>query len=465
MQGFGNKIRHFIQEHTLIPRGSRILIACSGGVDSMVLLHFFSTNRNDFEIDVGAVHVDHMLRGEESAADGRLVKEFCNNVGIPFYGGSVPVPDIIRETGGNVQTVCREGRYAFFDEIIRKHKYEFLAIAHHAEDQLETVLMQVTKGNSPLGMPIKRRLNQGMLIRPFLAVNKSEIYAYAKKLEVPFHEDPSNHSNDYLRNRIRHQVMPHMVKENVAVTKSIVPLTDELQKDEALLQQLTKEFVDSRVEFTKDGYPSMNVKAFRDMPTALQRRAIPLLLDYLYDKENRAIFYKSDLVYQLLKHLHSYEGNVSVDLPFGFRFIREYDKFSFRPQHVIKEKLIPLPAGEKVNWDHHTWLYWGKIADTKNDLLINAKEVTFFDLPEETLPLSVRLRKEGDRILMAGMTQEKRLSRLFIDEKVSRTLRDQLPIVVTKQDEVCAVPGIRYGSVFTKQQKADSKYIFVVGNN
>ena len=102
-------------------------------------------------IEVAAIHVDHKLRGKESAADGTFVARLCEVYGIPFFGGSVPVPAIIEKDGGNVQAVCREGRYAFFEEIMTKHGYDVLATAHHAEDQLETVLMQVTKGSQPFG--------------------------------------------------------------------------------------------------------------------------------------------------------------------------------------------------------------------------------------------------------------------------------------------------------------------------
>lgn len=465
MQGFDKKIVDFIQEHSLLTAGSRILIACSGGVDSMILLHFLAINSKKLQIEVGAVHVDHMLRGEESAAEGRFVKKYCEKLAIPFYGGSVPVPDIIKQTGGNVQTICREGRYAYFVEMMHKHRFELLATGHHAEDQLETVLMQVTKGNTPLGMPIKRKLKTGMLIRPFLPVEKAALYAYAKVYDVPFREDPSNQSDDYMRNRYRHSIVPQMAKENKSVAQKIVPLTDELQQDEAFLRQLTKEHLRAHVQLTEEGFPTMNVKQFNSMPTALQRRAIPLLLDYLY-KENRTISYKSDLIRQLLEHLRSQEGNVSINLPLGFCFIREYDMFSLIPKESSAEfKQIILPKGEKVIWDHHFWLYWEKVSDVNRDLLSCATEITFFNLAKESLPLVVRQRKEGDRILLPGMNRAKRLSRLFIDEKVSHSLRDRLPIVVTQQEEVCAVPGLRYGRDFIKQQTADSKYIFVVGIN
>lgn len=465
MRGFDKEVYQFMQAHGLLTKGSRILIACSGGVDSMVLLHYLGSKRDVFEIEVGAVHVDHMLRGQTSIDDGQLVKTYCAHLSIPFYGGCVPVPELLQSAGGNVQQVCREGRYAFFEQVIAAERYDRLATAHHAEDQLETVLMQITKGVAPLGMPIKRKVKGGLLIRPFLSVSKAALYAYANERHIPFREDPSNQQDDYLRNRVRHHIMPKIIEENPAVIKGIVSLTDELQGDEAFLQRLTKEYLSTHVELSKEGYPSMHVERFRHMPTALQRRAIPLLLNYLYNKNEQDIHYKADLIRQLLAHLHSSEGNVSIDLPNGYQFTRAYNRFSFDVKPIVRDKKVVLRQGEKVYWNHDLWFFWGRVEEVESDVLLEAKEVAFFNLPEASLPLSVRHRQDGDRILLKGMTSAKRLSRLFIDEKVERSLRDQLPVVVTSQDEVCAVLNVRYGDCFTKQQTPESQYIFIAGEN
>ena len=465
MREFDDTIFRFIQEQSLLTPRSRVLIACSGGVDSMALLHFFVTHRQRLEVEVGAVHVDHMLRGEESAADGRLVERFCDKLGIPFFGGQVPVPAILEKEGGNVQAICREGRYAFFTKVLHDYGYDILVTAHHAEDQLETVLMQVTRGSNPLGIPIKRGIDGGVLVRPFLPIGKAALYSYVADYTIDFNEDPSNTSDAYMRNRFRRNVVPHILQENKAAAEKVVSMTTELQEDEALLQALAKKYLDENLTFTEEGFPSMDIGAFRCMPTALQRRAIPLLLRYLYDNQNTHIFYKSELIELLLTHLNSEDGNVSVDLPFGFRFLREYDKFTLISQDEtqMNEALHVLPIGVQVDWMNDTWLYWGSVKDARADLVEKAKELMYFDLPEEDLPFSIRHRKEGDRILLPGMVRAKRLSRLFIDEKVGKTSRDRLPIIVTKQGEICAVPGLRYGVAFTKTKTATSKYIFLIG--
>lgn len=465
MQGFDEEVTRFLHEQSLIVKGQRILIACSGGVDSMALLHYLGTNQKRFEIEVGAVHVDHMLRGQASVEDGRLVKRYCGRLDIPFYGGSVPVPKVLEEIGGNVQQVCREGRYAFFEKVMMEEGYTQLATAHHGEDQLETVLMQITRGMRPLGMPIKRNVKGGRLIRPFLSVDKETLYRYAQKQTIPFYEDPSNQEDQYMRNRYRHHIIPRMTHENPAIVNKITPLTAEMQEDEEFLQQLAKEAITNHVKFTKEGYPSMHVERFYCMPTALQRRMIPLLLDYLYNNEEDVISYKSELVYRLLEHLYSDEGNVTIDLPNGYQFTRAYNRFTFAPKPTVQKRKKALPKGEKVYWDQDTWIYWDEVEGVEKKVLKKAKEVAFFNLPETSLPLQVRQRQDGDRILLKGMANAKRLSRLFIDEKVERSSRDELPVIITKQGEICAVLNVRYGSHFTKQQLPESKYIFITGNN
>ena len=156
MQKFERKILDFIQKEALLSAGQRVLVACSGGVDSVALLLFMTCFRERLGIEVAAVHVDHMLRGQESAEDGAFVETICEKLGIPFYSGEVPVPSILEVEGGNVQDICRSGRYSFFNKVMRAEHYEVLATAHHAEDQLETVLMQLSKGSVPLGIPVKR---------------------------------------------------------------------------------------------------------------------------------------------------------------------------------------------------------------------------------------------------------------------------------------------------------------------
>ncbi|CAM3256219.1 tRNA lysidine(34) synthetase TilS [Filibacter tadaridae] len=455
-------VLQFSTKWSLVAPGDRLLIACSGGVDSIALLHFMASERERMKIELAAVHVDHMLRGEESAIDGDLVEQLCETLGIPFFGGSVPVPAIVAEEGGNIQAVCREERYAYFSTIMNRYGYHVLATAHHAEDQLETMMMQLTKGTRPSGMPVKRNMDGGKLIRPFLPAMKADLYSYVKENDLQFREDPSNQSEKYMRNRLRHHVMPFILTENHLAAKNAVEVAGRIQEDDDLLDKLTTVNFDRIVAFTAEGLPSVDRKAFTDMHPALQKRMITLLLNYLYDGESIPVEYTNELISQLFHHISEQKGNVSIDLPRGGQFIREYDKLTFsratKPFEQGTEKVFP--EGSWTKWGREVQMYWNKLDELPAEAFADTDEIMYFDLPDSAFPLTIKSRTDGDRILLPGMKHSKRLSRLFIDEKVAMSQRDCWPIITTAQGEICAVPGVRYGVAFSKIKASRNKYIF-----
>lgn len=456
MQAFERKILDFIYKEKLLSSGQRVLVACSGGVDSIALLLFMASFRNKMGIEVAAAHVDHMLRGEESAEDGKFVKRLCETLGIAFFGGDVPVPSILNEEGGNMQDVCRSGRYAFFTEVMLAGSYDVLATAHHAEDQLETVLMQLSKGSVPYGIPVSRTIDGGTVIRPFLPAMKDELLLYVKDQGAQFREDPSNRSDAYLRNRLRHHVAPVILSENPAAALNVVKMTTGLQEDEMLLDSLTKERFASIVTFTEDGLPTFPADLFINMHTALQKRFIPLLLNYLYFGEIQPVEYNSALLNQLHHHLLASTGNVTIDLPKGYRFVREYGVVTIAKNVANPEDSIRmLQKGEWTSWGD-MMLYWDNVDEHDGE----DAELMYFELPDADLPLFVRGRKDGDRILLPGMARPKRLSRLFIDEKIGAEKRRKLPVVTTAHGEICAIPGVRYGIQFKNRKTEREKYIF-----
>ncbi len=461
MDTFRQSIFRFIKEWSLIAPGDRVLVACSGGVDSVALLHFMASHRDRMAIEVAAIHVDHMLRGAESAADGTFVEGLCTAYGIPFFGGSVPVQELIEQGGGNIQAVCRDGRYALFTEVMQQQGYNVLVTAHHAEDQLETVLMQVAKGSQPSGMPVKRDMEGGIVIRPLLPVMKADLYSYVEKHTLQYREDPSNESDAYMRNRYRHHIVPFMLDESPAAAKSVVKMAGWLQQDDDLLEGLALEQVERIVELKEEGHLAIDSSVFSDMHLALQRRVITLLLKYLYDGESIPVEYNSALISQLLHHITSQDGNVSIDLPRGIRFMRSYGKLTFvRGSHLeelVSEKVFP--QGIWTRWGHEVELYWTEMDDAYAELFTGAADIMYFDLPDSDFPLRIKKRENGDRILLPGMSQSKRLSRLFIDEKVGLAERDRLPIITTARGEVCAIPGLRYGVAFSRNKTEQSHYI------
>lgn len=461
MKNLNHTVLRFIKEQSLVVPADRVLVACSGGVDSIALLHFMAIHQHDLGIEVGAVHVDHMLRGEESAKDGLLVEQLCQELDVPFYGRNVPIPQMIKESGGNVQALCRIGRYALFAELMRERAYNKLATAHHAEDQLETVLMQVAKGKRPIGMPVKRKMDGGKLIRPFLPVMKTSLYTYTVEHQLHYREDPSNESDAYMRNRFRHHLLPLILEENPSAAKSVVKISGWLQEDEELLEKLAMEEYERIVEFEEEGTISINKDLFSGIHLALQRRVITLVLNYIYDGESIPVPYNSTLINELLTHTSEQSGNVSISLPHGYQLIREYSKLTFVRDTKTPDNMLQKRIPKRVWTDigNGLFLFFTDVDDSTESLPMEVDEILYVDLPDSAFPLSVRRREEGDRILLPGMTHPKRLSRLFIDEKVPMTERNRLPVIVTAQNVVCAIPGLRYGVAFSRNRTERSNYI------
>lgn len=457
-------LQHIVTE-SLIDKGDRILVACSGGVDSMSLLHFLYTFRNQLQIEIAAAHVDHMLRGQQSAEDGQLVEAYCKANEIPFFGCSIPIPEIYSKQGGNVQAICRVGRYAYFSDILLQEGYNKLATAHHADDQLETIIMQIAKGQAPLGMPKQRNVPNGALIRPLLAVQKRTIATYVQAEEIAYREDPSNASDKYLRNRIRQQIVPLLVAENNRAALNAVQLAGKLRENEDCLQALAEQWIEENLTYSVNGLPIIPFSQFLTMHVALQRRVFLLLLNYIYKERNPSVDYSSSLVEQLVQHASSTAGHITIDLPDGYQFRREYDQLLFvkseaRSVH-LEEKA--LPKGTIVDWNETIQLYWTDAHAVNEELMREADEVMYFHLEDNSLPLYVRQRKDGDRIQLPGMLHPKKVSRILIDDKIPMSKRNMLPVVTTRQGHICALPGVRYGEAFSKNS-TQYPYVFLYIN-
>ena len=454
-----------IRENGWIPEGSRVLVACSGGPDSVALLHVMKRLGESFGFTVGAAHVDHMLRGEESAEDARFVCAMCAGLGVPFHGTAIPVGEIVRHEGGNVQDVCRAQRYRYFGKVMERERYNVLATAHHADDVLETVLMRLARGTADAapGIPASRKFGKRLLIRPFLLSERREVMEYLEAHGLPSRVDPSNLKPDYTRNRFRHRVVPLIREENPGAARRVAEWDLARREDEAYLAGKAREVWEQISVPLQDGGLAVETDAFSRVPSALQRRVIPILLDYLYLSGR----YPSGgrLESLILSQLMRTEGSGSVDLPDGFRLEREYGKAVFRKAgqgSPGKFGETPLPSGSWITSGCGMRLFWSDRETVPEPEPAPGREVLYFGEEAAMPPLSVRMPQAGDRILLPGMAEPKRVSRIFIDGKIPRSLRATWPVVTAADGRVVAVPGVRYGKGFTRDGRTGGPYIFIV---
>lgn len=212
-----NAVRAFIKRHQLVRSHTTVLLAVSGGPDSMALLHFFYKMRTAWDLRLIAVSIDHGLRGQESLDDLHFVRRACQKRGIEFAGTSLDVPAYQAEKQVGTQKAARDMRYQFFAEQMNLYQADYLAFGHHADDQLETMLMGLIHSasvKSLAGIPVERAFASGKIIRPFLGVTKDQIERYCRQHALEPRRDPSNASDTYTRNDYRHNILPLLKAKN-----------------------------------------------------------------------------------------------------------------------------------------------------------------------------------------------------------------------------------------------------------
>ncbi len=462
MQALEHRVLAYIKQHQLIKEGDKILVACSGGVDSMALLSFLCNFKNYFQMELAVVHVDHMLRGEASDGDRRFVEETCEKWGIPVFSCAIPIASFLEDEGGNSQAICRRERYRFFEEVMHVQKFDKLVTAHHADDQLESVLMAMTKAsslNGLKGISPKRSFGQYLIIRPFLVVTKSEIREYLHNEQLTYREDASNNKDTYTRNRFRHHIVPLLKQENNEVSHHAVQIAQQLTDDDVYLMQLAEKHFSEIFEKLAQNCYKVNVSDFQNEPLALQRRLILILLSYLYNDSNTIQSYT--LCRTILMLFETSEGSRALDLPENFIARRQYETIVFEKKQQrapIEKQQITLNEWFTVGM---TRLFVGQLAFC-DETLLTRYQPFYFTASTISFPLYVRGSKVGDRIALFGMQQKKKVSRIFIDDKIPLAKRANWPLLVDATDDLLAIIAVRVNNKFSSVKSAEHDFVLIV---
>ncbi len=452
-------VMNFIEKHQLLTKNSTVLLAVSGGPDSMALLHFYQSIQEKWNLKLVVVSVDHQLRGSESREDIEYVKEFCKKWHVEFVATSVDVRAYKQEKRIGTQVAARKVRYQFFAEQMKVHQADYLAFGHHADDQIETMLMGFVRSTTPTalsGMPVKRRFVTGHIVRPFLCVKKADLIEYCNDQQIDTRVDPSNEDTTYTRNYFRKHVIPTIKEKNHNIHTTIQRLSETLQNDEEFIRDQARKMIDKVIQLDKEHrQASFQINLFKSYPLSLQRRCYHLILDYLYHTLPGNLSYvHEDAFFSLLE---DDQGNCTIDFPHHLQIERSYDwiiiSFSdSKPQNSAFQKVLHIPSDiDLPNGSKLTATYTNHAPKIANHLWGGAvKDIVF--------PLYIRTRKPGDRISWSGLNGSKKVKDVFIDEKVPRKDRDRWPLIVDAKGEVLWIIGLKKGR-YTYQTKLESLYV------
>ncbi|MFJ7978562.1 tRNA lysidine(34) synthetase TilS [Peribacillus sp. NPDC096379] len=458
---FAQKVLSEIKRYQLIPQKSRLLVGVSGGPDSLVLLHFLCSLREKLELELVVAHVDHMFRGEESYVDYQFVEKTCQEWNIPFEGKRINVPAYMEQTGDSSQLAARNLRYAFFEEVMKKYQLSILALGHHGDDQIETMLMRLTRGASGMaraGIAVKRPFLNGEIIRPFLVVTKEEINAYANRYELTPRIDPSNEHNDYVRNRFRHDVLPALKRENPKVHEHFQRFSEELAEDEQLLQQMTNRYMEKIWLSKTKSESSIDLNQLLMIPKPLQRRAIQLILNYLYIKRPSSL--SAVHIDQLSALFFNPHPSAELHLPEGLICEKSYETCTFRFQQKESSDYsvtitIPgetfLPNGFKIK------------AQYLEEISGQAGNHSFYlPIHKTTLPLIARNRRNGDNMVIKGKgNHTKKLKDIFINEKIPMQMRRNWPVLTDQSGVIVWIPGLKKSNLEFVDTYDEQSFIYL----
>lgn len=412
-----------INKYNLINQKDRIGVACSGGIDSMSLLHFLFTNKDLFNIEVYAINVDHSIR-ENSKFDSEFVEKYCKENKIKLYKFKVDCLSIAKKDKLGIEESARKARYKVFDTLLDKKVVDKIAIAHHSQDQVETIMLNLFRGSGLSGITGMEPIRDNY-IRPFLTTKKQDILSYANMNNIPFVEDETNFDSEYSRNLLRNKILP-LVKQNWPnFETNILNFANICKQDDSYINScidFDNIIIEENIAKIPLYYFSYNI--------SIINRVILFALKKL--KASKDIETKHLL---LIKDLANESNNgVKIHLPNNITVTKEYNVITIL---VKKEKQI----------FHAIPFFTGKKEITKN-IILSIKKVNKpnFDngklyacLDFDTKDLVIRTRQDGDIFQKFG-SGEKKLKNYFIDKKIPSRLRDEIPLIA-KDNEILVIPS------------------------
>lgn len=409
----------------------KIALGLSGGVDSIVLFHLLVTKYKDSYKELVAFHINHGLR-EQSYEEAEFVENFVKHYNVKFYKKELNMKSLVRDSHTSEEMLARKLRYDAFEEMSSLEIGVKLITAHHKNDQVENILMRLLSGRSmDYNLMIEEKTTIGRLevYRPLLNVLKADLEQYADKNDLKYYVDSTNFDTDYTRNNIRHNIVPLLNDVNAASFDNLINFSSYYQNINIELKNKVLESKNGYLISEEEGKVELDKeKLLKNTKEEIYFLLRDILANNfsIFDVKQRALF-------TIIEDLKSRNNNKSYDLKNNLKIISEYNSIYV---HKIEKKCyndkIELIIDEVDINKVYTFHQSNFLITTTN----NSSEVGF---NKEDLPLIVTTKRDGDRIQRGKVS--KKLSRLFIDEKIPKELRDKLPVIRNK-DGILGVLGI-----------------------
>jgi tRNA(Ile)-lysidine synthase len=431
------KIKQALTDRCLWAKGEPLLVGVSGGPDSVALLDALAQLQPEFG-PLTVCHLNHQLRGAASDADEEFVRYQAARYGVRAEVRARDVQQLASERKISVEMAAREARLDFFQEVAHATGIWKIALAHTADDQAETVLLRLIRGAGREGLsamePLARQRNTLVLVRPMLRMWRAEVENYLREQKLSCREDATNRDVDFLRNRVRHTLLPLLEREfNLGIKPVLLRTAEILGEEEAFLDALA----DEELRGCADG-ELLRAQDLMLLDTALQRRVVRRWLAQWLPLSELAF----ERVEAVLRMAAESAGSAQVEVAKDVSVVREYGALHCLSAAAVEsqpplggEELLPVPG----TVESASWGWWFSAEVVSRDEWESAMRtglsaeslVAFFDVTALcAAPLAVRGWRDGDRFQPLGMSEEKKLQDFFVDEKVPRSQRDRVPLVL-----------------------------------
>ena len=418
--------------NTLWNKEDKIAIALSGGVDSIVLFHLLVTEYKDSYKELVVFHINHGLR-QESYEEAEFVEKFVKDFDVKFYKEELNMSDIERDSHTSEEMLARELRYQAFNKMAKLEGVTKLLTAHHKNDQVENILMRLLTGRSidhSLAICEEVEMAGLTIYRPLLNSLKAELEEYAKENNLHYYVDATNFDTDYTRNNIRHNIVPLLNDINSGSFDNLINFANYYQNINNNLKKAILSNKDNYI-FSRD---EDKISLVKDKFLELNEEEMYFLLKDIITNELGILDVKQRAIFDVVSSLKKNSGNKSYDLKNNLKIISQYETLYI---HKIEKKCYNDKIEIIIDKICENSVY--EFYQNKFIISTDAKD-SEIGFNKSELPLLITTKKEGDRVRRGEIN--KKLSRIFIDEKVPKELRDTLPVIRNNKGEVLGVLGI-----------------------
>ena len=425
--------------NNLLIDNDTIIVAVSGGPDSMALLSLLLEIKNNKNINIICAHVNHNSGRMGQDEEEEYVKSFSNKNNIIFESYKI---DEYKES--NFEMEARSKRYSFFDELVKKYNAKYVFTAHHGDDLVETILMRIVRGSTLKGYTgFLKELDCGnyKIIRPFISLTKDDLINYLDKSNIKYYTDNSNYDDKHTRNRYRKYILPKLKEENKEVHKKFLKFSETLEQYDRYIKNEAKKIM-------KDIYINnkLDLIKFNKLDKLIKDNIFYIILDDIYgDNINDINDNHINLIYDLI---NSDKSNSYINLPDNMKAVKSYNYLeiknntNYNEYNILFENEIELPNNSKI------YIIDKTDSDSNYVCRLNYNDIK--------LPLYIRTIKENDRIDLKGFNGSKKIKDIFINSKIPLDIRKIYPIVVDSNDKILWLPGLKKSKIDkTKDEKYD----------